>query len=347
MVLTTELKTDLERSGRMSLTSLLRGSRVNQKEFQTILREVIPDKKSFQTISGKKAFSKTDYEVLVPYNLVKSDNSSIIGIAFDYLARIMLARVVKKNRDESYSNTTAEKGMMVLSKFLQNHRSIEKKTEKRLKKSIKRLKAFSNNKRDIKELILDVCFLAKLERIFRSGLPPMNLFKKSFFDDPDDEVIKDLELLCDVFQEKFIPTISPTSEITYNPNFGASSAFVGGADGDIVIDGVLYDFKTGKKTGYKWQEVAQLVGYFLLNEISLDIQNADNSIGDSYQYLDIKRIAFYRARFGEVEYIDISYFDKELIETAKKNLASYFVKNPNFSKPMIESLHILKALAND
>ncbi|SFB37640.1 hypothetical protein SAMN04488072_12118 [Lentibacillus halodurans] len=332
----------------MSLTSLLKGSGPNQKEFQTILREFIPNKKSFQTISGKEAFSKTDYGALVPYDLVKRDNSVIIGIAFDYLARIMLARTVKKNRIESYSNLTAKGGVMVLSRYFKNHHSIEAKLQKKYKKNIKRLKAFCDNNRDIKELILDVCFLAKLERIFRSGLPPTSLLEESFFDDPEDEVIKDLEQLCDVFQEKFIPTIGPISEIIYNPNFGVSSAFVGGADGDVIINGTLYDFKTGKNPGYNWQEVAQIVGYFLLNEISLDINNADENyfIDDSFQYLNIKQIAFYRARYGEVEYIDISYFDEELIETAKKNLASYFVKYSNFSKPMIENLHILKALAN-
>lgn len=332
----------------MSLSSLLKGSDPKQKEFQRIVREVIPNKKSFHTFSGKEAFSGTDYEVLVPYNLVKSDNASIIGTAFDYLARIMLARAVKKNRSESYSNITAESGLIVLSRILKEHRSIERKIGKKYKKAIKRLKAFSNNKRDIKELVLDVCFLAKLERIFRSGIPPANLLRKSFFDDPDDEVIKDLEQLCDVFQERFMHKIKPNSDIIYNPDFGVSSAFVGGADADVIIDGILYDFKTGRKIGYKWQEVAQIVGYFLLNEISLAINNSDDKYhtDDSYQYLDIKRIAFYRARYGEVEYIDINYFNDELIETAKKNLVSYFVKNPNLSRPMIENLHILKALAN-
>jgi len=118
----------------MSITSLLRGSRPNQKEFQAILRGIIPNKKSFQTISGKEAFSKSDYEPLVPYALDKSDNSSVIGISFDYLARIMLARVVKKNRDESYSNLTAEGGLMVLSRILKNYPSIESKIEKNNKK---------------------------------------------------------------------------------------------------------------------------------------------------------------------------------------------------------------------
>lgn len=49
--------------------------------------------------------------------------------------------------------------------------------------------------------------------------------------------------MCDVFQERFIPTINSSSKIIYNPNFGVASAFVGGADGDVIIDGTLYDFK--------------------------------------------------------------------------------------------------------
>ncbi|MDV2581577.1 hypothetical protein [Alkalibacillus haloalkaliphilus] len=330
----------------MSLTSLLKGSHPTQKEFQAILREVIPDKKSFLTNSGNKAFSKADYEVLAPNNLVNNDDSSVVGIAFDYLARIMIARVVKRNRSESYSNITAGNGLFVLSRFLKKHPSKMSRVESEYKKSEENLIAFANNDQNIKGLFVDVCFLAKLERIFRSGLPPSNIYRESFFDTPGDDVILDLELLCDVFQENFIPTITPNSDINYNPHFGIASGFVGGADADIIVDGKLYDFKTGKQVGYNWKEVAQLVGYYLLNEISLDVRK-EEEIDDSYQYLDIEQLAFYRARYGEVEYIDVSYFDKETIETAKKQIASYLMKNPMLSKPMVENLHTLNALASD
>lgn len=331
----------------MSLTSILRGSKPSEKEFQAILREIIPDKKSFKTISGKEAFSKTKYEALVPYDLVNRYNASVVGTAFDYLARIMLARVVKKNRDESYTDLVADQGLIVLSTFLANNRSIESKIQKKFRKAKKKLKAYCKNKKDIKKIIVDACFLAKLEHIFRSGLPPTNLLEKSFFNDPDEEIIKNLEQLCDVFQEIFIPTIvSPKSEIIYNPTFGVSSAFVGGADGDVIIDGTLYDFKTTKHIGYRWQEIAQIVGYFLLNELSLDVSNESDFTDESFQHIGINRIAFYRARYGEVEYIDLSYLDKKQIDITKRKLASYFAKNPNFSFPMIENLHILKKLAD-
>lgn len=331
----------------MSLTSLLKGSEPSQKEFQAIIREIIPNKKSFNTYSGKEAFSKTEYDIFVPYNLSKSYNSTVVGTAFDYLARIMLARVVEKNRDESYTNLTAINGIWTLSELSNNNRSV-KKVERKLIKTIKKLKAYSHNNKPINELALDVCFLAKLESIYRSRYLPDTPIEKYFFDEPEYEIIKDLELLCDVFQEKFISTIlSPTSEIIYNPHFGVASSYVGGADGDVIVDGTLYDFKTGKGIGYKWQEVAQIVGYYLLNQISIDIKNTDDDffIDDSYQHLDIKRLALYRARYGEIEYIDISCFDKNQLELTKKKLIHYFYEHPNFSKPMIESLHILRALA--
>nr|WP_304220244.1 hypothetical protein [Fredinandcohnia onubensis] len=85
----------------------------------------------------------------------------------------------------------------------------------------------------------------------------------------------------------------------------------------------------------------------MLNEISIDVSNANDYTDDSYQHLELSRIAFYRARYGEIEYIDLSYFDKSLIDASNKKLVAYFVKNPNLSRAMIENLHILEALTND
>jgi hypothetical protein len=47
----------------------------------------------------------------------------------------------------------------------------------------------------------------------------------------------------------------------------------------------------------------QLIGYFLLNELAIETMS-DQLLG--YRRIDISRIAFYKARFGEIEYYDIS-----------------------------------------
>lgn len=64
------------------------------------------------------------------------------------------------------------------------------------------------------------------------------------------------------------------------------------------------------------------------------------------RFIEIKKIAFYRARYVENEYINLSYFDKKQIDTIKKKLKSYFAKNTNFNRSMIKNLHILEELSN-
>lgn len=321
----------------MSLTSILKGKQPNEKEFQAIIRKILPKKGDFQTLSGKPALSKQDYDSLVPYALEKQDNSSVIGTAFDYMARVMVARVVKKNSKEATENLTAENGLRSLANFLRKYPTTYQEIEDRLDKAIHNIKRYSENDADINDIIVDACFLAKLERIYRSGMPPMNILEASFFDDPDEEVVRDLALLNEVFQEKFMPLIHPQSKVIYNPNFGVSSAFVRGADADIIIDGTLYDFKSTKQVGYVWQDVAQIVGYFFLNELTKDIYQRVNKVeSKEYEHHKLNRLGFYRARYGEIEYVDTSFFSPALIEETKKQFASYFAfaadRNPIIEK---------------
>ncbi|KAF6700433.1 MULTISPECIES: hypothetical protein [Bacillus] len=125
--------------------------------------------------------------------------------------------------------------------------------------------------------------------------------KKSLFSDPAEEIKKELEYMCRMFQEEFliIKIISQKSKVIYNPNFSITSLMVGGADGDIIIDGVLCDFKSGKELGYYWKKVARLIGYYFLNEVSVTLNSSDWL--DIYKGLEIKKVAFYKARYGEIE----------------------------------------------
>ena len=59
------------------------------------------------------------------------------------------------------------------------------------------------------------------------------------------------------------------------------------------------------------------MGYYILNKINQDEKGFFRS-----QTYSINRIAFYKARFGEVEYFDISNLDKSKILAAKKCIKS-------------------------
>lgn len=58
-------------------------------------------------------------------------------------------------------------------------------------------------------------------------MPPIDLLDSSFFEGPDEEVINDLERLCNTFEETFLPHVKPRSEVVYNPIFGVASFLVG------------------------------------------------------------------------------------------------------------------------
>ncbi|MER1985861.1 MAG: hypothetical protein ABS948_08220 [Solibacillus sp.] len=310
----------------MSLTSLLKGKKPQDKAFQHIIKETLPGKGDFKTISGNLAFSRLQYTVQVPYNLVKPYNSGIIGTAFDYLARLMIARVVKTNSDQAHNDLVAENGVNLVSGWLRNYPTTLKRVHMRFHETREHFRKCSNHEQDIKDFIQDACFLAKLEQMYRTGLPPTNLLQEEFFDAPDDEVVRDLERLCKVFQDTFISTcVTPASTVIYNPTFGICSALAGGADGDIIIDGTLYDFKTGKDVGYKWQEAAQITGYYLFNELASEISEEE-----SYTYKEIRQIAFYRARYGEVEYMEVGDFSAHQIQQAKQEFVRYFARNAAF-----------------
>ena len=327
----------------MSLTSMLKGSSPAQKNFQLIFRELLESGVEFKTLSGKETFSKSEYEIKAPNNLVNKYNSGLVGTAFDYLVRIMISRVAKNNREIAFKDMIAEKGYFILENSLNGHFQQKINLSKRFINIKRRIEKFPKNKKHINELINDAIFLAKLEHVFRSKRLPENYLEDSFFEDAEADIIVDLEKLCEVFQLEFINQyVNSESVVIYNPRFGCCSAFVGGADGDVIIDGTLYDLKTVKDSGYKWQDAAQLLGYYLFNELSANICEASDW-AQFYSPYNIKRVALYKARFGEVEYLDINKFDQQELDKAKLRLLEHFVNNPSPMNPIfVENYHILK-----
>ncbi len=294
----------------MSMTSMLSSKNNINNTFVELMKEVIPKKEDFVAASGNPAFwSKR--EILCPYPYKKEDrgDASLCGIAFDYLARLMIAQKVKNG--ESFLNAlVSETGVQrikyynpeIYKKAIGEYEKGKKNIKKYLGINQFRPKIFGKRSgKDIDEIIPDVIYWAKLDALVRGGFFPCDL-KQYLFSKYPQTVFIDLQNLCAIFREKFLPTINENSCIVFNPTFGVGSMLVGGADGDIYIDGTLYDFKSSKLTGYAWKEVAQITGYYYLDRIA----KAFNDSSASLHGLTIDRIAFYRARFGEIEYYNIS-----------------------------------------
>lgn len=136
----------------------------------------------------------------------------------------------------------------------------------------------------------------------------LNLFTRF-----DKNLIDELNNIFIQFREHFVKNIiKEDSIVVFNPSFGKASRLVGGADADIYIDDVLYDFKTTKNYGYSGKDISQIIGYFLLKSIDEKYPTAKNEYfkeEPSLLHYDINRLAFYKARFGEIEYLDTSYLN--------------------------------------
>ena len=142
--------------------------------------------------------------------------------------------------------------------------------------------------RDAESLLNRYCVgLALFEQCFRSfPLPSWSLFSEDVLSWADvlqiapahwiDDLCAMSELFYDQMGGRF------TEDAVLNPNFDGS-AYVGGADADIILDSCLIDFKTSINAKIEGSGLYQLLGYSLL-----DFSN---------QY-GIERAGFYLPRQG-------------------------------------------------
>ncbi|MDF2891786.1 MAG: hypothetical protein K0R80_2153 [Clostridia bacterium] len=299
----------------MSLTSTLQGKTEKDKKFQDIIKTIINPRPSFTTVSGKKAFS-AEYEELVPYSLSNPYYATLVGVGFDYLARFIVANKIKNTNSKrsAVNNLVAGNGLKRLEKITEKR--LYDELDKKYKNSVKMCEGFVNDgKSNLDEMLYIAGYLASLEIVARSGMPPQDI-KKSLIVDTDIEVINDLRILCNLFENIFISSgiLNENSSVIFNPRFGIVSMHCGGADADIFIDGTLYDFKCTKSKGYNWSDCAQIVGYYLLNII--DIRCGGHGIGiDEYgDEYSIDRLAFYRSRYGEIENLEVELLGENKVE---------------------------------
>lgn len=292
----------------MSLTSFLNGKTDRERTFQNTIKQIQPKKSEFKTLSGKNAFS-SEFKMYAPYELTDSSYSMIIGTTFDYLARFQIAQVLETGKDNVFNHIVANNFFERYKETINS--SVFKTLEAKYKECLKSIKTFiySSNKINY-ELINQTFYLARLEQCWRGNRLPYDL--DTLFNAPYDEIVNDIINLTQTFEETFITKIvKPNSIVLFNPNFGKCSYMIGGADADIYIDGVLYDFKTSKRSGYRGKDIQQLISYYIFSKINIYNEDLTSSFVPFQQKpYHINRIAIYLARFGEINYIDIESINK-------------------------------------
>lgn len=288
----------------MSLTAIINNNTVS--EINLFLKESLPDRGLFHSVYYKSAFD-TKRNIIAPYIFTDSGYASVSGTAFDYFARFETAKYINDDLNKLDSlDIIAKYGTDIL--WYTGHKRVCRECIKLYDWSIEVLREYITDKRvHSEDKIIDICcFFARLEHLVRSGRVVVELLNK-----PADDILRnDLKHLIDGYRHKFIGEfVKPGSVVIFNPKFKCFH----GADADICIDGVLYDFKTSKSIGYNWHEVAQIWMYFLLHEI-----DKNNIEIDAFSSMNIDRIALYRGRCADIDYVDIGHLNN--IESSRDQL---------------------------
>lgn len=332
----------------MSLTSEMSKNKYNNEFYNNVLKLPSNYIECFQTISKNKPFSN-EYINYVPYsnttqklydNRNKSDRNksdfldltSFIGHTFDYMARIKIAKYIYNGND--FFNNFIPNNNYVEENIIQiygNNEENKSVFRKKYQKCIEIIDNYINNRKQysLKGIIRVCFFLSNIEEIYRNGTmywtDIIYLFPNDTWNRYNQDIIDEISKMVNVFEEKFINSglVKKDSLVIFNPTF-SETPVIGKADADIFIDGTLYDFKTNKSPIYYTQynnwdkDFKQIYGYYLL----LQMSNKRN-IETSFNNEQITRLAFYKARFGEIEYIDISKISQQELEDSISKINNY------------------------
>ncbi|NRT72071.1 hypothetical protein [Clostridium beijerinckii] len=147
----------------MGLKSMLKN-----KELKEILKPILPTKFTFSTNLGWniEAFSK-HYKLLVTNQLTDKSDAKLVGIAFDYMARFIIANHIEINKKRALENMVCEKGFELLNNVLEGYIfDIEKRLyEDKIKRIENYILNCSND--DYDNIILDVLTISRFEQIYR------------------------------------------------------------------------------------------------------------------------------------------------------------------------------------
>lgn len=141
------------------------------------------------------------------------------------------------------------------------------------------------------EIFFRHCYIAaQMETIFRSGIVPRFVCETKLNNEEEilssvpNTCVKDMASIFRSFLKIASSHFADQSKIVTNPKFDGSY-IVGGADGDLIYDGCLIEFKTYKDDKLSGEMFHQLLGYYLL-----DINNSYN----------INSIGIYSARYAKL-----------------------------------------------
>lgn len=230
-----------------------------------------------------------------------SGRPSHIGTAFDYLLRFHLERAFAPCVTTKW---IAEHAISIIdSGAIECDKGWLSDAKSKLRAAQTAHRAYLDTGKIGDDLIRSAFDLVQLDVFYRTG-------STYGFVAAESADVEDLRNLLNVAVRHF-PRPSQTCYL--NPDFGEASSLVGGADADLIVDGVLVDIKTTKTLSFKQDMYNQLVGYYLLSRLGR-INSKEN--------VDLSSVGIYFARYGVLHTVSTA----GLRKTAEEGFSDLFEK---------------------
>lgn len=299
-------------------TSLRKLDEYEIKELNSFLENNIPQRDKLISNLGPKSFD-TKYNIIVSRNQ-NSVNAGLLGCLSELYIDIVAGRYV-----ETHCNILYEIFSMVVDNLDHNPTIFMpyKDSKERVLKCLQTIKSYVNNVSISDEQVIDALYT-----IYKHGHYPFNtliqnqsenfdsLYARIFDEKLNSESIEEIKKIGALFLTKFVSNgiLKKGSDIVINPRFGDWSETLG-AEGDLYIDGIIYDIKSRSKEGYHKDEIEQVYGYYLCSIL-------DKYFGVSFQNKKLVKkqsnmedkavngIGLYMSRFGEI--IKYEFEEKEI-----------------------------------
>lgn len=198
-----------------------------------------------------------------------SKSYATVGIAIDYLIRFQLKYIFPKSKSNIW---IAEKTNI----------ESENEFDKYLNKAKKYYEKFLKDGKISKGLINSTIDLAKIDTFYRTG----GYYYPDTLGNYETDVVKDIyNIIKNIDFKKF----NIKKRCILNPNFGAISENIGGADADLIIDNKIIDIKTTKKLEITREMLNQMIGYYFLGKFG--------KVKGVKDWSTIDEIGFYFSRY--------------------------------------------------
>ena len=270
----------------------------------SVLHNHLPTASDFHTVSGNEPFSAQDYTLHVENQLATPYENTQLETAFDYLFRITVAHQTKQpfnvNRVDAMQGHKRIKDKFPKSYFFDVH-FMAAKTQ--LETHMHRSSMTMNYHRSATK-IYGYCFLfAQLDLVHQTKVLPETLDKNWLFL-PKGTFMDEFEQLEALAKANFISQLTPKDSVTHTTEYN------GRLDAPIIINDTLVVVNLADNPGYNQEEVAQLVSAYFLTRIK----------NDSGAVPYFTKIALYKARFGEMETINLDEFYGDNLDRITEDL---------------------------